>query len=250
MTITPLLELKNVSFSYGKTRVLEDISFTVPPSTTLGIIGESGSGKSTIARLVTALETPTEGEVLLRGAAVGFSDREALKRYRNSVQMVFQDSWASLNPKLTALEIVRRPLHWRLGLSGAESTTKASEMLVEVGIPEGRHGDRPDLFSGGQRQRINIARAVGCDPEILVCDEPVSALDPTIRGQIMQLLQKLQTERNLTMLFISHDLNVISKISDEVLVLSRGKVVEAGLTADVTGSPRDPYTRTLIESAL
>jgi len=240
---------------FGKTpgvvRAVDGIDFALAEGETLGIVGESGCGKSTTSRLIMALQKPTAGEVIFNGLAVG-SDASAggitLNDYRRQVQMVFQDSSASLNPRLTIAEsIAFAPgIH---GLDRAEATRRAHEMLDAVGLDPARYAERyPHELSGGQRQRVNIARALALRPKLVILDEPVSALDKSVEAQVLNLLGDLKQRFGLTYLFISHDLNVVHHVSDRVLVMYLGQIVEIGPVDDIFARPGHPYTKALLAS--
>ncbi len=236
--------------SGGRTRAVQavtDVSFRVGAGRTLGIVGESGCGKSTTARLVMGLIEADLGDVRLAGREVGRSAAE-MKAFRRRVQMVFQDSAASLNPRLTIeASIMFGPVVH--GLSRAEAKTRAHRLLDRVGLDPARFAGRyPHEVSGGQRQRVNIARALAMEPEIVILDESVSALDKSIEAQVLGLLRDLQVEMGLTYLFISHDLNVVRWISDEVMVMYLGRVVETGPVETIFEAPAHPYTRALLAS--
>ena len=246
-----LLEARNLrkDFPVGRRQALHavaDVSLTLRKGETLGLVGESGCGKSTLGRMLMHLLKPTGGEVLLRGEPVsGLSDREFLK-YRRQLQMVFQDPYASLNPRMNVRDLIAEPLEtYRMYRTKEETTRKVLELMDTVGLPAEYLYRYPHQFSGGQRQRIAVARAIAPDPELVVCDEPVSALDVSVQNQILNLLRELQKSRGLTYLFISHDLSVIRHISDRIAVMYLGKICETGPTEEVFRSPRHPYTRFL-----
>ena len=225
-------------------RAVDDVSFEVGPGETLGVVGESGCGKSTTARLVTHLLAPNSGEVRYRGRVAG--TEVPLKTFRRHVQMVFQDSYASLNPRMTMLDAVAfgPTVH---GIDRAEARRRAGALLERVGLDPARFGPRyPHEISGGQRQRVNIARALAFDPDVIVLDEAVSALDKSVEAQVLNLLTELRRERNLTYIFISHDLNVVRHISDRVMVMYLGEVAEIGPTREIYAQPRHPYTGALL----
>ena len=225
-------------------RAVDDVSFEIAPGETLGVVGESGCGKSTTARLLVQLLTPDSGSVRFRGRVAG--SEMPLREFRRHVQMVFQDSYASLNPRLTMVDAVAfgPTVH---GASATDATRKARDLLDRVGLDPTRFGPRyPHELSGGQRQRVNIARALAFDPEVLVLDEAVSALDKSVEAQVLNLLLDLKRERGLTYVFISHDLNVVRHISDRVMVMYLGEVAEVGPTASLYADPRHPYTKALL----
>ena len=251
---TPVLSVQNLTVDYhihrGKFRAVDDVSFDVAPGQTVAVVGESGCGKSTIARAIVRLITPTSGQILLDGTDIAQMHERALRPLRSKVQMVFQDPYGSLDPLMTAEDIVGEPLGRRGVKSAAERRKEAGRLLEQVGLPASARGRRPAEFSGGQRQRIGIARALASDPQVLVCDEATSALDVSVQAQVLDLLQELQAETGLTYLFISHNLGVVREISSHVIVMSKGKVVEQGPTAQVLSSPRETYTRALRAAAL
>ena len=228
-------------------QALADVSFTLQAGTTLGIVGESGSGKSTLARLVMALEAPSAGRVLFEGRDLHALPPEALRHARRDFQMVFQDPYSSLDPRMSIARTVAEPLERLDHVSRSERRERAAAMLDAVGLNAAQDLDKvPHEFSGGQRQRIAIARALVTQPKLIVADEPVSALDVSVQAQVLNLMQDLQQRFGLAYLFISHDLAVVERMADEMLVLQAGRVVERGLPADVLRSPAHPYTRRLL----
>jgi ABC-type glutathione transport system ATPase component len=250
----PLVEAQHLSKSYGRkggglSRVVDDVSFTLPRGETLGLVGESGSGKSTIARMVLGLLEPTEGRVLWEGEPVSGRSARAMRELRRRMQPVFQDPFAALNPRMRVSEILAEPfqIHDDQAARGKVSLRAATaELLDKVGLPETALLRYPHEFSGGQRQRINIARALALRPELLVLDEPVSALDVSVGAQVVNLLRDLQRDFGLTYLFISHSMPLVRYLSTRVAVLRGGKLVEAGAAAEVTGAPQHPYTQALM----
>jgi dipeptide transport system ATP-binding protein len=256
--IQPLLEVAGLSRHYRIARglfrrdvtvhALEGVSFTLDEGRTLAIVGESGCGKSTLARQVTMIERPSAGSVKFDGIDVAHADRESLKRLRPSVQMVFQNPYASLNPRKQVMTLLQEPLVIAGVMTLAQRREAAEAMLEEVGLlPE--HARRyPHMFSGGQRQRIAIARALMTRPRLLVADEPVSALDVSIQAQVLNLLMDLQQRRGVAYLFISHNLDVVRHIADSVAVMYLGRVVEIASRAALFAAPAHPYTRALFAS--
>jgi peptide/nickel transport system ATP-binding protein len=232
----------------GVVRAVDGVSFTVAKGQTLGIVGESGCGKSTTARLIARLMPADAGEMVFDGDGVGQFGGMALKDYRRNLQMVFQDSLASLNPRMSALDAIAYgpQVH---GLSKAMARSRAAELLVRVGLAPNQFGSRyPHELSGGQRQRVNIARALAFEPRLLILDEAVAALDKSVQAQVLNLLQELKAERGLTYLFISHDLHVVHYLADRVLVMYLGQVVEVGPVERLYAKPRHPYTRALLSA--
>ncbi|WP_283135167.1 ABC transporter ATP-binding protein [Rhizohabitans arisaemae] len=233
----------------GDVRALDGVSFTLGRGETLGIVGESGCGKSTLARTVVGLDKPTSGSVRYRGTDVHRASGSALRKLRRRVQIVLQDPYTSLNPRKTVRDLLTEPFEiHRDVLPGPKRLPRVKELMDLVGLnPD--HLDRyPFQFSGGQRQRIGIARALALEPEVVVCDEPVSALDVSVQAQVVNLLRRLQRELGLSYLFIAHDLSVVRHISDRVAVMYLGKAVELGDRRDVYDRPGHPYTRALLEA--
>ena len=232
----------------GDVRAVDGVSFSVQEGETLGLVGESGCGKSTLGRAIMRLETPTDGRVLFEGADMAEAGKTELFRLRRDVQAIFQDPYSSLNPRMTVGEIVREPLLVHKIGTKAEQVEKVRALLETVGLT-GEMLDRyPHEFSGGQRQRIGIARALALDPKLVIADEPVSALDVSVRSQVLNLMVKLQRERNLTYIFISHDLSVVEHVSDSIAIMYLGRIVEIGPADTVFAKPAHPYTRALMEA--
>ncbi|MCZ0711630.1 ATP-binding cassette domain-containing protein [Microbacterium paraoxydans] len=244
------LEFRHVTKTYsvrgaGQIRALDDVSFTLTSGQTIGLVGQSGSGKSTIAKILTQLETPTAGDLLLDGAPVPRRGR-GLRRYRQQLRMVFQDPFASLNPSHSIRYHLERPLRLDDVVSRAETEAEVRRLLERVRLdPDAVIDRRPHELSGGQRQRVAIARALASRPSLLVADEPVSMLDVSIRLGVLTLLADLQREEGLGVLYITHDLATARHFSDEIMVLNQGRVVEYGTADDVILDPQDPYTRAL-----
>ena len=227
-------------------RAVDDVSFEIAPGETLGLVGESGSGKSTTAYAILQLVKPTSGSVRFEGTELTALSSSELRPLRREMQIIFQDPYSSLDPRLTVAEIVAEPLEVHAVGNRASRRTRVEELLEVVGM-EPMHAQRyPHEFSGGQRQRIGIARALALEPKLLICDEPVSALDVSIRAQILNLLNDLQASLGLTYLFVAHDLAVVRAMSDRIAVMSRGKIVESGLADQVYEAPRHAYTKALL----
>jgi peptide/nickel transport system ATP-binding protein len=231
-----------------RVRALEGVSFALQRGRSLGVVGESGSGKSTLARLVMALEAPTAGQVLLAGQDLHALGAAALRAARTKLQMVFQDPYGSLDPRRNVLHTVSEPLRALHGATSAEQRERAGEALDAVGLRSADLGKYPHEFSGGQRQRIAIARALITRPELIVADEPVSALDVSVQAQVLNLMQDLQDQFGLAYLFISHDLAVVDMVCDEVLVLYQGRIVEQGAPETLFKQAAHPYTRALLQA--
>lgn len=230
----------------GHVKAVDGVSLTIERGETLALVGESGSGKSTLGRTILGLEKATEGQISYNGhSLIGLSRKEFLP-YRRNLQIVFQDPFSSLNPRMTVLDILTEGLEEHGLLKGRRKEVVAGELLEEVQLDSKYIYRYPHEFSGGQRQRICIARALSLKPEFIICDEAVSALDVTIQAQVIDLLMDLQDRYNLSYLFISHDLSVVKRIADRTIVLKRGKIVEQGLTQDVIGNPEHEYTRDLL----
>ncbi|MCD7766014.1 MAG: ATP-binding cassette domain-containing protein [Lachnospiraceae bacterium] len=231
-------------------RAVDDVSFSIDRGETLGLVGESGCGKSTLARALIRLYRPDAGSMELNGYGdLAGLEGKALKEARKDIQMVFQDPYSSLNPRMTIRQIFYEILSVHHICPKEEYEKRTIEILEKTGMPSYALDRRPSAFSGGQRQRIGIARALVMNPELLIADEPVSALDVSIQAQIINLLMKLKKELNLTMLFISHDLRVVQYLSDRVMVMYLGRVVELAKAQELFAHPAHPYTRILIDAA-
>jgi oligopeptide/dipeptide ABC transporter ATP-binding protein len=257
----PVLEAKNlvkhfpvrrglISRQIAVVRAVDDISFSIDPGKTLGVVGESGCGKTTTAKMVLLLERPTGGIMRFEGQDLQTLDRANLSAYRRSVQAVFQDPYASLNPRMRVGSIIVEPLTTNESLASGEVKKRLLRLLDLVGLPERSADLFPHEFSGGQRQRIAIARALSLSPKVIVLDEPVSALDVSIRAQILNLLRDLQAQLGVSYLFIAHDLAAVAHMSHTIAVMYLGKIVEIGDAETVSKSPKHPYTQALFSAAL
>ena len=248
----PALEVRNVTAGYGKgtaaVKVLRDVNLTVHRGHTVGVIGESGCGKSTLARVMSGLLPAREGEVLLDGQRLQPSLRDRARGELQKVQFVFQMADTALNPRQRIDHIVGRPIEFYLGLKGEEKRRRIGELLQMVELPAEFAGRYPEELSGGQKQRVNLARALAASPEVLLCDEVISALDTIVGANVIELLKRLRKQTGVSFVFISHDLSTIASFADEVVVLYAGRVVEQGKTDQVLSPPYHPYTRLLISS--
>ena len=257
---TPVLQVEHLSKSFPVTRgflhrtraelrAVDDVSFDVQPGETLCVVGESGCGKSTLGKLVLRLLEPTAGRILIEGQDVTALGPEAMRPFRRRVQMVFQDPYASLNPRLSAAEIVTEPLENFQPLTAADRRERAADLLARVGLRRDLLDRMPFEFSGGQRQRLGIARALCLHPALIVADEPVSALDVSVQAQVLNLLLDLQEEFGLAYLFISHDLGVVEHIGQRIAVMYLGRIVELADRDALFGAPQHPYTEALLAAA-
>jgi len=255
-----LLEVKNLKKYFpvkagifkktvAHVKAVDDISFAVKEGETLGLVGESGCGKSTTGRTILRLLEATAGEVIFEGKSVMDLDKKAMRAIRRDMQIIFQDPYASLNPRMTVADIVGEPLDiHKLAKNKKERNEKVREILENVGLGAEYMHRYPHEFSGGQRQRIGVARALAVDPKLIIADEPVSALDVSVQAQVVNLLQDLQKEYGLTYLFIAHDLSVVKHISDRVAVMYLGKIVELTDKHELYSNPKHPYTQSLLSA--
>jgi len=232
----------------GEVRAVEDVSLDIRAGETLGLVGESGSGKSTLGRLILRLIEPTSGSVQFEGRDLLAASRGDMRGLRRDMQIIFQDPFASLDPRFRVEDVIAEPLIIHGGCAKVDIRARVAELLRAVGLDESARTRYPHEFSGGQRQRIGIARALALRPKFMVCDEPVSALDVSVGAQIVNLLAQLQRDFGLTYLFISHSMPVVRYLSTRIAVMYRGKIVEVGDTAQITGRPSHAYTRSLLEA--
>ena len=230
-------------------KAVDGVSFDVPRGKTVGLVGESGRGKTTTGRAIARLVPITDGTIFFEGQDLAHLSRKDFFAYRKKIQVIFQDPFGSLNPRMTIYSIIAEPLdiHFK-DWSKAQRVARVADLLAKVGLSADFMQRYPHQFSGGQRQRIGIARALAVEPEFIICDEPVSALDVSVQAQIVNLLQDLQDELGLTYLFIAHDLAVVEHISDQVLVMTEGKIVEQASSDEIYNNPQHPYTRKLLDA--
>ena len=258
MTDTPILELRGLSksfrladgvFHHTLFPAVRDVNLSVHTGETFGVVGESGCGKTTVARLIMGLEKPTSGEIWFKGQRIDSLPEEQLRPLRTQFQMVFQDSGSSLNPRKRILDILAEPMLYHHVADRAQVESRVDALLKQVGLPAELKGRYPHEFSGGQRQRVCIARALSLNPDLLVLDEPVSALDVSVQAQILNLLKDLQAELGLTYIFIGHGLGAVRYISSQIAVMYMGRVVETGDSDTLFEQPAHPYTRALLDAA-
>ena len=232
----------------GVVRAVDDVSFGIKPGETVGLVGESGCGKSTIGRTILKLVEPSGGKLFFEGRDIFEMDRSERRGLRREMGIVFQNPYSSLNPRMKVLQIVGEPLKTHTKINGARLRRKVLELLAQVGLKPEQLNRFPHQFSGGQRQRIAIARSLALDPRFLIFDEPTSALDVSVQAQVLNLIRKLQRSKNLTYLFITHDLLVVKYIADRILVMYLGKLVESGPVEPVFEQPLHPYTQALLSA--
>ena len=252
MMTTPVLAVTDLAAHFetraGTVRAVDGVSFEIATGETVGLVGESGCGKTSLGRAIVGLARATAGSIRLDGAEVAGLDRRGMRPYRATVQMIFQDPYASLNPRLRIGRIIEEPLLVHRRGDRAERRAKVVQLMQRVGLRPDWIDRHPHEFSGGQRQRIGIARALALEPRLLICDEPVSALDVSVQAQVINLLVDLQQEFGLAYLFISHDLSILRYLADQVLVMYLGKIVEVAARREIWARPLHPYTHGLIEA--
>ncbi|HBZ11173.1 MAG TPA: ABC transporter ATP-binding protein [Bacillus bacterium] len=249
---SPLIQVKNLKkyFTVGdkKLKAVDGLSLDIYPGETVGLVGESGCGKSTAGRTIIRLYEPTSGEVLFNGENIYSKNEREMSKLRREIQMIFQDPYASLNPRMTVEEIIGEPFAIHHTMGGKKKKERIKDLLRLVGLNADHISRFPHEFSGGQRQRIGIARALALDPKFIVCDEPISALDVSIQAQVVNLLKDLQRKMGLTYLFIAHDLSMVKYISDRILVMYLGKMFELADSEELYDNPMHPYTKALLSS--
>jgi peptide/nickel transport system ATP-binding protein len=230
-------------------KAVDDVSFDVYPGETLGLAGESGCGKTTLGRTIIKLIEPTAGQVIFKDIDLAHLTGEPLRKMRKHIQVIFQDPYSSLNPRMTIGEAIMEPMTvHKIHANKNERKEKTIELLERVGLDKDHFSRYPHEFSGGQRQRICIARALGLQPEFIICDESVSALDVSIQAQVLNLLNELKHDFNFTSIFISHDLSVVKFMSDRIMIMNKGKIEEIGLAEEIYSNPKSAYTKKLIEA--
>ena len=249
----PLLQVDHLKKYFksakGTVHAVDDVSFTIEKGKTLGVVGESGCGKSTLGRTIIRLQEPTEGTVLFEGKNISALNQKELWKQRREMQMIFQDPFSSLNPRMTISQTIEEPLKLYGLCADKESRQKrVAELMDTVGLARRLYNTYPHELDGGRRQRIGIARALALQPKFIVCDEPVSALDVSIQAQILELMQDLQKELNLTYMFITHDLSVVHHISDDIMVMYLGQVIEKAPAEVLFANPVHPYTQALLSA--
>lgn len=255
----PIIELKDIVvefrsrdgtlFNPKKFRAVNGVSLDIYAGETVGIVGQSGCGKSTLANVMISLQKPTSGTVKFNGLQMKYGSAEARKYFGSQVSVIFQDPATALNPRMRVLDILKDPMDIHNILQPREREKRVYDLLSRVGLPRSAALVEPTRLSGGQKQRVAIARALALNPKLIVADEPTSALDVSVRAQVLNLLAELKKELNLAMVFISHDLQTVNQVSDRIVVMNGGKIVEIGNARQVFDTPKEAYTRTLIESA-
>lgn len=250
--MSAILEVKNLKKYFdtpkGKLHAVDNITFTLEEGTTLGVVGESGCGKSTLGRTILHLLESTDGQIIFEGEDVTRVDKKKLREIREKMQVIFQDPFASLNPRMNVRQTIMEPLILKGGISKAEMDEKTAELMETVGLAERLADSYPHELDGGRRQRIGIARALALDPKFILCDEPVSALDVSIQAQVLNLMLDLQDQRGLTYIFVTHDLSVVKHISDEIMVMYLGQMVEKAPADELFDNPLHPYTKALLSA--
>ncbi|MDB5816570.1 MAG: oppF 8, partial [Rhizobacter sp.] len=250
---SPLLGVQGLSKQFathgGSVRAVDDVSFAVGRGRIVGLVGESGSGKTTVGRCLLRLVEPSSGKAMFDGVDLFSLPEARMRAYRRQLQMVFQDPFSSLNPRLRVADIIGEAIDTHRLARGAARAARIADLLTQVGLSPDHARRFPHEFSGGQRQRIGLARALAVEPELIIADEPVSALDVSVQAQIINLIQDLQAQRALSVLFISHDLSVVEYLCDDVVVMYLGRVMERGPSREVYASPRHPYTRALLSAS-
>jgi oligopeptide transport system ATP-binding protein len=255
----PLLEIQNLKKYFPISRgfldrtrhtlkAVDDLSFSIAPGETLGLVGESGCGKTTVGRTIIRLYEPTGGKIIIDGEDISTLPEPRLLPYRRKMQMIFQDPYSSLNPRMTVTEIIREPMEIHKITQGKEAQDRVGELLTMVGLSKENANRFPHEFSGGQRQRVGIARALAVEPEFIICDEPISALDVSIQAQIINLLEELQERLGLTYLFIAHDISMVKHTSNRIAVMYLGKLVEIAESQELYQNPLHPYTQALLSA--
>ena len=252
--MTPILEVQNLKKYFdtprGKLHAVDDISFQLERGKTLGVVGESGCGKSTLGRTLLHLIEPTSGKIFFEGEDISAVNRKKLRRLREDMQIIFQDPYSSLNPRMTVSEAIMDPLKLAHRFSKQEMEERIEHLMDTVGLAERLRNSYPHELDGGRRQRVGIARSLALNPKFVVCDEPVSALDVSIQAQILNLLQDLQESRQLTYMFITHDLSVVRYISNDICVMYMGQLVEKSPAKELFKNPVHPYTKALLSAIL
>ena len=250
--MSAILEVKNLKKYFdtpkGKLHAVDNVSFSIEKGKTLGVVGESGCGKSTLGRTILHLLESTDGQIIFEGEDITHVNKKKLKEVREKMQMIFQDPFASLNPRMSVRQNIMEPLILKGGMTKAEMEEKTAQLMQTVGLAERLADSYPHELDGGRRQRIGIARALALDPKFILCDEPVSALDVSIQAQVLNLMLDLQEERGLTYIFVTHDLSVVKHISDEIMVMYLGQMVEKAPADELFANPLHPYTKALLSA--